>query len=944
MLPERATHGEEQVADPCSAVENASEHDERMVDLLDKYVEQLESGDPISLEDFAQFHAEDDAHFRKELVNCLRSVTLIHAAVESARDRDERVSGQSRLTAAFNESPFDTTPSESDPADTPPRVVGDYRLLREIGRGGMGVVYEAEEQSLRRRVALKVLPFAAVLDQRQITRFRNEAQSAAGLHHPHIVPVFAIGQERGVHYYAMQHIEGRSLSQAINGLRSDANLPASPDATTETAQLVSQGDRESVSIPSAASAATTATTPRESYASLGATNRSASFFRSAARLAADAADALQHAHELGVVHRDIKPSNLLIDEQGKVWVADFGLARMQTDLGVTATGDIVGTLRYMSPEQARGRADQIDGRTDVYALGATLYELLTLQHAQPGNDRRKLLDNLERAEPVVPRRLNPAVPADLENIVLRAMEKDRDGRYASAADFRDDLQRFLDGKPTVARPATLAERAAKWTKRHQRLVGVATSALAAIALIAIVSVVLINQARWTAEAALASASRSLHGAFGVLDRFGNELSDQLAATPGTEGVRSEALQSTLDYYRYFLEECDDNAHFAASAAQTRVHAAAVAERLGQTDEALTLYEESAASLEKLVANAPEDRRAAAWLARCLSNHGLLLGQQGEVAAGRERLDRAVGLRRGLCEESPSDLRALSDLAAVLSDRAGLPGREPADARGDLDEAIALLARARRVEPNEPSHTRRLAVAHNALSSLLRGVDPAVASEAGDRAIELLRRIAEAQPEADTYRDDLAIAYSNRGALAAEAGRWDAAAQAYGEAAAELQRLALRAPLVPRRRSELAVALASRGFALARANLPDESDRAFAAAEKTLRGLIASYPQTDRYRRSLAALLNNRGVALRDSQRLGEAAVAFAKSVRLEEERLQEAGESSGTLLAVHYANHAQVLGRLGRFEEAARVESKRQALIDRPQAATIEGDQERESL
>ena len=230
-------------------------------------------------------------------------------------------------------------------------------------------------------------------------------------------------------------------------------------------------------------------------------------------------------------------------------------------------------------------------------------------------------------------------------------------------------------------------------------------------------------------------------------------------------------------------------------------------------------------------------------------------------------------------------------------------------------------------PERATHTRRLAVAHNALASLLRASDPTRALAASDRAIELLAGLVAADPQNDAYRDDLAIAHSNRGALAGSQTRWEAAAESYGEAARELRRLAERAPRVPRRRSELAVALASQGFALAQAGSPEASDTAFAAAEAALRGLIGSYPTVTKYRTSLAALLNNRGVALRDSHRLDEAAVAFARSTQLEERRLRASDSGNVGLLAIHYANHAQVLGRLGRFEEAAEIESKREALL-----------------
>lgn len=870
----------------------------RLVEALDRYVAALEAGEAEPIERYAAVQLDLDERQRQELIDCLEGVVVIHGAVEAARGD----SGEDLQSSAAYDLDEDT-----------PRQIGDYRLVREIGRGGMGLVYEAEELSLCRRVALKVLPFAAVLDQRQITRFRNEAQAAAGLHHTNIVPVFAIGQERGVHYYAMQYIEGRSLAQAIAELRRDAASPASPEATTQTAIAV--GSTASPSI-------------------LGETNRTTSFFHAAARLGEAAADALAHAHDLGVVHRDIKPSNLLIDERGEVWVADFGLARMQTDLGVTATGDVVGTLRYMSPEQARGRADQIDGRTDVYALGATLYELLTLRHAHPGDDRQRLLNRLERVDPTPLRKHNPAIPADLENIVLRAMEKDRDTRYASAAELRDDLRRFLEGKPTVARPPTLWERGAKWANRRRGALAIAAGVMALVTAVSVVSGVMVNSARQRAVAALAEsevqrehAEQSLDRALAVLDRFGSQLSDQLAATPGAEPVRDAALRDALASYREFLQQSTGDPVLAASAAKTRVHAAAVAERLGDADEASRQYTQAIAEFQRLHAAEPAEVDHARWLARSLNNHGLLLHDRGDADGALAELDQAVATQRRVLKQTPGEARALSDLAAVLTDRVGLSRVSPSAARRDLKEASDLLRRALELAPEEPTHARRLAVARNAQASLLRLSDPAQAASASQQAIELLVGLIDADPENDAYRDDLAIVRSNRGALAASQADWPEAAESYGEAARELRRLAERSPRVPRRRSELAVALASQGFALAQAGSPPASDAAFAEAEHALRGLIASYPGEAKYQTSLAALMNNRGVALRDSDRLDEAAIAFARSSQLEERRLRATAASDTELLAVHYANHAQVLGRLGRFEEAAEIESKREALL-----------------
>jgi hypothetical protein len=345
----------------------------------------------------------------------------------------------------------DLSPPDADrPADRPPpEVLGDFRLVREVGRGGMGVVYEAEQVSLGRRVALKVLPLAATLDPRQLERFRHEARAAALLQHPHIVPVYAVGSDRGVHYYAMQFIEGRTLAEAVRGSR--AARPGPPGGTTPGPG---------------------AETPRP----VG----SPPDCKAAARLAARAAEALEHAHQMGVVHRDVKPANLLLDTKGELWVTDFGLALLPDHPGLTVTGDLVGTLRYMSPEQAAGRPGLVDHRADVYSLGATLYELLTLEPAVPGDDRADVLRRIAHEEPVPPRRLNPAVPADLETVTLKALAKSRDERYQTARDFADDLGRFLDGRPVHARRVTRLQRAYKWAGRHPRLVNTFVAAAAVL--------------------------------------------------------------------------------------------------------------------------------------------------------------------------------------------------------------------------------------------------------------------------------------------------------------------------------------------------------------------------------------------------------------------------------------------------------------------------------
>jgi WD40 repeat protein/serine/threonine protein kinase len=376
------------------------------------------------------------------------------------------------------------------PSATPVRL-GEYRLLREIGRGGMGVVYEAEQETLGRRVALKVLPASAFNDEQKVRRFEREAKAAAKLHHTNIVPVFGVGQWREhpdsppVCYYAMQLITGLGLDGVLDELkrlraahsgtkvRSEASASASP-ATTE---WIRPGGEKSPPVAERSSSA--AHLPVSSDLS-SVTESDRRYWVSVARVGVQVADALAHAHGQGVLHRDIKPSNLLLDHKGNVWVTDFGLAKAASDGDdLTHTGDIVGTLRYMAPERFQGRAD---ARSDLYALGLTLYELLTLRPAFDETDRGKLLHAILHSDPPRPRRLNPQVPVDLETIVLKAVARDPAARYASAAEMADDLRRFIDDRPIRARRASALERFRRWGRRNPGLAVALMTVLATLLL------------------------------------------------------------------------------------------------------------------------------------------------------------------------------------------------------------------------------------------------------------------------------------------------------------------------------------------------------------------------------------------------------------------------------------------------------------------------------
>ncbi len=255
-------------------------------------------------------------------------------------------------------------------------VLDDFRIIREIGRGGMGVVYEAEQLSLHRPIALKVLPFSASLDVNQLRRFENEVRATASLDHPHIVPIYAVGNIQHVHYYAMQLVKGRSLTEFI----------------AERRALIGNG------FPVHGAPASVGAIPRVPRSSVAASENPRAYARRVAHLGIQAAKALQHAHDAGVVHRDIKPSNLLVGDDDYLWITDFGLACISNNCHSTDLEDLVGTLRYMPPEQMLGRAVIADHRADVYSLGVTLYELMTLRPAFAALDHETLRKQVSHYE------------------------------------------------------------------------------------------------------------------------------------------------------------------------------------------------------------------------------------------------------------------------------------------------------------------------------------------------------------------------------------------------------------------------------------------------------------------------------------------------------------------------------------------------------------------
>ena len=479
--------------------------------------------------------------------------------------------------------------------------LGDFRILREVGRGGMGVVYEAEQVSLGRHVALKVLPGHAVLDPRRLHRFRREARSAARLHHTNIVPVFGVGEEEGVPYFVMQFIHGLGLDEVVRelirirkprgglGARADrrrgnghapteplASDPAvagewSPIATTATHNRAPSASDVARTLLSGRFASTTGMRGPENAASAHADSAAhaglnqpsraggstvqlpgqpegssladsgKTYWRSVARIGEQVAEAIDHAAGQGVLHRDIKPSNLLLDAQGTVWVTDFGLAKADADADdITETGDVLGTLRYMAPERIRGKGDV---RADLYSLGLTLYELLTLRPAFSDSDREKLLHRVLHEELAPPRRLEPAIPSDLETIVLKATEKEPERRYPTARALADDLRRFLNDEPIRARQTRPWERAVKWARRRPAMAAMIAAVCVLLASLlggGVWSYVRIDEALRTAQRERTKATESFKQEFAA-----RRATDQARVAEAQTRIASQRLSADL---------------------------------------------------------------------------------------------------------------------------------------------------------------------------------------------------------------------------------------------------------------------------------------------------------------------------------------------------------------------------------------------------------------
>ena len=772
----------------------ATDDDRDPVDIAaDEFAERYRKGQYPSVTEYVQ-RFPDQAEELKDLLPAVAMMEQLKKNEESRIDSFERQSVISGL-----------------------QQLGDFRIIREIGHGGMGVVYEAEQESLGRHVALKVLSPATFDSPKSIRRFRREAETVARLHHTNIVPVFGVGDEKGLHYYVMQLIEGEPLNQVVTGLRNKSEgrdgvsqtvVAGSECATGSAGAEVSAGsDCRSTGGASgthselAASAvrltdsepddgacpsdlhiessvemqldaesdvefADTVMQSREELALLSESNladtvdqvkgsrrtedvalesddsaagnrilsgklqpaterlsallQSGEYWNAVAEIGIQVARALDYAHGHGVWHRDIKPSNLLIDRTGTVWLVDFGLARIAEDNELTQTGDLLGTLRYMSPEQVVG---EFDHRSDVYSLGLTLYELLTFRPAHDASIRSRIVEQISEASPRSPRLINPTIPKDLETIVLKATAHGPVDRYQSANELAEDLQRFIRGFPIKARPFSVAEQLWRWGRRNPALAW--TTATTAILLVTVAAVSVwgfvttrnanqdLTEERGRTQIEAERAEDNLRMALQAFEEIVDGISQRgipqsvqsdlnsdiesedgeasqpvASLTPAVTEADAELLNRLLQFYIDFASRNESSPEVAAQTAKAQRRVGDIYQRLGRHEEAIAAYENAQSqyqvlslaelepSLEDILArpDAPETYDATLAVAEISGQIGEVAALVGDLGTTRNAYESAVAYLGSLPAEVQSRPETRFLTAQTKTAFASLPSR------------------------------------------------------------------------------------------------------------------------------------------------------------------------------------------------------------------------------------------------------------------------------
>jgi tetratricopeptide (TPR) repeat protein len=718
--------------------------------------------------------------------------------------------------------------------DCPPSAPGrpdglaDYEILSELGRGGMGVVYQARQKSLNRLVALKMLRAGSDAGPETLARFRIEAEALASLQHPHIVHVHEVGTHDGCPFLALEYLDGGTLRDYLGG------RPQPPPA--------------------------------------------------AAALVETLARAMHVAHQRGIIHRDLKPANILLqkDEGSRMKdeprqdpfsdasfilhpsafvpkITDFGLAkRLAEGSPHSVTGSIVGTPSYMAPEQAEGRANQIGPPTDVYALGIILYEVLTGRLPFRGPSGLDTIKLVLSEEPLAPSRLCPRVPRDLETICLKCLAKEPGRRYATAQELADDLRRFRDGIPISARPVGPAERAWKWVRRRPALAALlSVCVLAALALtvVGITWSVQVRAERDRADHSLKVARQAID------DLYVKMASDRLFDEPQLEPLCQELLEKARTLYEELAQEDSTRPEVRRDIALAWFRLGDIYRLRDQHDPAEHAYGEAIARQQELCRTHPDEPGYRQDLANSHNWLGELLREGNRPAdEARQHYEAALALQQELVRQFPTEPAYRLELARSHYNL-GIVHKSAnrlADAAASYDRAIELLTTLSQGRPVSPHVRQDLARALINRGALQRRARPREAARDCDRAIELLTGLHAEFPSRAAYKLELALAREHRGNIYWSAGGATDAQREYRAASALLEGLVADFSSRPRYKKKLGGALNNLGAALARAGDRPGAEQCWKRARTLFEKLAADYPRTADYHYLFAAMLGNLG--------------------------------------------------------------------------------------
>jgi tetratricopeptide (TPR) repeat protein len=769
--------------------------------------------------------------------------------------------------------------------DCPLRSFGDYEVLETIARGGMGVVCKARQISLNRPVALKVIRNRYLANGGDLRRFRTEAENAAQLDHPHIVPIYEVGEwwpdgeSAPVPFFSMKLIEGGSLAQQRQRFTADP--------------------------------------------------------RASAALLATVARAVHHAHQRGILHRDLKPANILLDAEGRPHVSDFGLAkRIETEGGLTQSGVILGTPEYMAPEQARA-AKGLTTAADVYGLGAVLYELLTGRPPFRGDNIVETLRLVAETEPARPRTLNPKGDRDLETICLKCLNKEPGRRYGSAEALAEDLERWLKGEPILARPITLPQWIWLWCKRNRLLASMmGTAALGLLAAFAILIVsnitisrqtqiaenarILENTQRLQAEASAGEANRQKEiadlrrrQAEKAVDRLLTRVArTRVPGIPGLTSLRLAMMQDALELNEEFAQETGDDPGVRLRVASSSVRVATLQKLLGRKEAAEKTNLRANALFEKLVADFPTQTvYVHEWGNSLLQNAGILFenGNWPEAERMNRQVLKLVEKSEGTAPQSNSGGKLLAtahgNLGVLLSSQ-GQFGAAEQSYRLSLDWHRKLIKQA-------PNDLWERCDAANQLFNLADVLDDLNKTEEANKVWQEARaehkKIVQEANKVHYFKSMLAKNCTGFANHCKKSGRTKEAEDAYQEALKLGKELVADFSEIPAYRRSLGNTLNS--WALLCSNSEERvplAEEAFRQAIQIRQQLLREDPKNPDYESELAATLHNQVFVLQAYEKFTEACQNLEEAIRHQRAALQMV--PSNATYRRFLKNHYQELG------------------------------------